>query len=271
MRCFPLVENHRNDMPYFNERHSLAVEYSGYEELSSGLVSRLVRVCAHYTVSRVNGDGFCVPSVKLEHQLGLHLMQENMRAILTSGEYGSAFTALEIFLRIAHREAGSKFPEILKEIKEAFRLSGSVYSINQSLEIYLTLDKEQAESLEEMKEILFQNPTAYQLFFDSVGKFVTRQIEPKVLVNNLWISYENFIKELTGENDFDPAIKKLQREGRILSVQRNVVEKLYGYRSSAGSVAHDGSEGEPGEVDALWFLETLMAQIKVAKRKASES
>jgi hypothetical protein len=45
------------------------------------------------------------------------------------------------------------------------------------------------------------------------------------------------------------------------------MEKLYGYRSDARGVGHAGNSPAPGEIDALWFLETMLVQIAHIDRK----
>jgi len=48
------------------------------------------------------------------------------------------------------------------------------------------------------------------------------------------------------------------------------LDKIYAYRSDTDGVVHSGNGEKPDEIDALWFLETVVAQLLFIDRKLKQ-
>ncbi len=80
-------------MSYFRERNKTRNEYSGYQEISDGLRSRLYAICERYTAERhigVGQRGLWIPAETLNHEIRLHLDKDNMRDALNERVEGSS-------------------------------------------------------------------------------------------------------------------------------------------------------------------------------------
>lgn len=255
-------------MKYFRERHNLRAEYSGFQEASEALRDRLSTVVSRYVGSYrgVYLGGITISLEELEHELNLYLNRGDIRSIIAEGSYDYIFEAIEIFLAICFKRSRS-CSEIISDIKKAFDLSGSVYYINNSGEVCLRTEEKLAKDLEKTKEILSETPSAYRIFFDAVGNLFGRKRKPADIIKDIFVAFEDYLKHLTNSKDYGKALSELQNKEVIVSVQKNILEKVYGYRSDAYAVGHAGKTKEPEEIDALWFLETVIAQLNLIDRR----
>lgn len=258
-------------MKYFRERHSLKTDYSGYEEVSDSLRNRLNTVCQRYiayTIIATGQRGYWIPGKELEHELAVNLEQNKIEEIIMNGNYDSVFEAVEIYLDVARESASREFrDQILPDVQRAFELSGSVYYVDENGKVNLKIDEKLSKDLKEVEKALSETKTSYELFFETVGKLMSRKDEPENIVKDIFIAFENYLKEKTGKSDFGNSIYYLERQGIINRIQRVLLEKIYAYRSDAFGVTHAGASKTPDEIDALWFLETVVAQLKFLDRK----
>ncbi len=258
-------------MKYFRERHNLRIDYSGYQEVSDSLRNRLNTVCQMYIAHGMIGVGQkrdWIPEDVLKYELTVNLEQGEIGTVLLNGSYDHVFEAIEIYLDLAKQYANSRFySEILPDIQRAFNLSGSVYFVNEEGRVNLRVDQSLAEDLEKTKKILSSSKKTYDLFFDTVGGLVTRRDKSENVVKDIFIAFENYLKEKTGETDFGKSILLLVRRRIINKTQKRLLDQLYVYRSDAFAVTHAGESKKPEEIDTLWFLETVVAQLKFLDKK----
>lgn len=55
--------------------------------------------------------------------------------------------------------------------------------------------------------------------------------------------------------------------GTINNIQHAIIDKLHGYRSDAYGVGHAIISPSPTELEALWFLATLLVQLNYIGRQ----
>ena len=160
--------------------------------------------------------------------------------------------------------------DILPDIQRAFELSGSVYYIDEDSRTNLKIDENLAKNLKEIEEILSKTKTSYELFFETVGKLVSRKDEPKNIVKDIFIAFENYLKEKTSKSNFGESISYLEKQGIMNKIQKGLLDKVYAYRSDAFAVTHAGASKKPDEIDGLWFLESVVVQLKFIDRKLKQ-
>lgn len=259
------------NMKYFRERHNLKTDYSGYEEVSDSLRKRLNTICKRYIAYGIIATGqstYWISGEELEHELAVNLEQNKIKEIILNGSYDSVFEAIEIYLAVARESAFRRFhDQILPDVQRAFELSGSVYYVDKNGHVNLKIDEELSKDLKKVEKALSETKTSYELFFETVGKLKSRKDEPENIVKDIFISFENYLKEKTGKSDFGESISYLERQGIINKIQKGLLDKIYAYRSDAFGVTHAGASKTPDEIDALWFLETVVAQLIFLDRK----
>jgi len=246
-------------MEFFKERNKIRAEYSGYGEVSESLGNRLIAIFDHHGAWAGHD---------LDHELTLHLGEEDASKIVAFGSYDDVFEAIEILLYLTHKQSPSYFGnKLFPDVARAFALSGSVYFVNDGGEICLRTDEETVKNLEEVKEVLSEDQKAYQTFFDAVGNLFGRKAKPEDIIKNIFVAFEDYLKDKTGGKEFGKAVDILHKSGFTSSQQKSLLEKIYAYRSDAYAVGHAGNTNKPEELDALWFLETVIAQLKFIDRK----
>lgn len=257
-------------MSYFRRRNNLVTEYSGYQEVTLNLKNRLYQIINRY-ISRssiyVGGHSWVMGS-SFDHELYIEMCKNNLSDIISIGSYEEIFTTIEIFLALAKDQAWERYRStILPDIARAFNLSGSVYFIDENGQINLKIDEELAKKLEETKEILVDNESAYSKFFNSAGNLMGRKDSPENMIKDLFVAFEDYLKGKTGKKDFRQALGYLQTENLITATQKALIEKLYAYRSDTYGPTHAGTGKKPDEIDALWYLETATSQLKLLDRR----
>ncbi len=263
-------------MAYFRERNNLRKEYSGFGEVSQPLRSRLAAICERY-ISRghigIGNEGWWVTGSVLDHAIKLNLNKPNILTILTTGTYDEVFDAIEIFLEIAFQEVeySQRKTEILSDVIQAFEISGSVYFVNAALQqIELRITEELAKDIDKAGEVLASVENAKEEFLSSIGGLMSRQESPENIVKGIFISFEDYLRVKTEAKEFGGAVAKLQAENIISPTQKALLEKIYAYRSDTYGVGHAGNNKKPDEIDTLWFLETVIAQILLIDRKVNQ-
>lgn len=257
-------------MSYFRDRNKTRNEYSGYQEISDGLQSRLSAICECYTAKGhigVGQRGLWIPARTLNHEIKLNLNKDNMTAALT-GEYDEAFEAVEIFLSVAKTSTSSKFPKILVDVIRAFDFAGSVYQVNHvTSQVELRVEDKLAADIEAASDALSETRHARDEFLDAVGGLMSRKKSPEEIVNDIFVAFEDYLKTSMHAKEYGEAVTKLVKENIISPTQRSLLEKVYAYRSDTYGVVHAGKGNKPKEIDALWYLETVTAQILFLDRK----
>ncbi|MFC1613514.1 AbiJ-NTD4 domain-containing protein [Patescibacteria group bacterium] len=260
-------------MTYFSRRNEHIVEFSGYEEVSRALRKRLLAILHKYvgqnSVASFGDDSLW--NVEIDdflHEVGKEFPDENPFTLVKRGQFYHVFTIVEIFLDMVEDKNiyYTRKREAPLEILQAFNLSGSVYTINNR-KIELVVNEDLAKKIENTKAVLLANPSAYEKFFDTISNFVGRKAKPEDVVKDVFVAFEDYLKQRTDTKDYGRAITKLSKENVISSTQKALMEKIYAYRSDTYGVGHAGNSEKPKEVDALWFIETVIPQLLFIDRK----
>ena len=261
-------------MKYFRERHNLNIDYSGHEEVSVSLRKRLGAICPQYISHNIMSSqgGYWVPYHELKNELSINITEGIIENIINSYSYDYVFEAIEIYLHLAKEYAYVQFDKkILPDVQRAFDLSGSVYYVDKDCLIKLRIDNNLAKNLKEIEEVFSENEKSFKTFFDAIGNLMARKAKAKDIAKDMFVAFENYLKEKAGEKDFGKAIENFQKQGLITNTQRVLLDKIYGYRSDAFAVGHAGNSREPDELDALWFLETIIAQLKLIDKRLKQN
>ena len=153
---------------------------------------------------------------------------------------------------------------------QAFQLSGSVYTI-KSNKIILKVDKDVVMKIDSVKEILESYPEFSHRFFQAVDNLVGRKAKPEDIVKDIYVVAEGYLKAKTKKSRFGEAIKDLSKKKIINKEQRKVLESLQEFRSDSNGAGHAGNSETPTEETALWFLDTLVAQIRMIDKKIKKN
>ncbi|MFA5070161.1 MAG: hypothetical protein WC528_02665 [Patescibacteria group bacterium] len=257
-------------MIYFRERNKLKKDYSGFQEVSNSLRNKLKTICEKYIIKGIGlgNENYYLDYDTIAYELKIHLDKGDILDIIDTETYENIFEAIEIFLKTAEGHViQSVYEEILLNIARAFKLSGSVYKVNYDGEIELKIDESLAKSLKETEEILGGNKNAYETFFDATADLLKRKGKPEDIVKNIFVAFEDYLKNETHTNGFDKAISWLESKNIINGRQKSILEKIKSYRSDAYKVTHAGESSKPSEIDTLWYLDTVVAQLKFIDRK----
>lgn len=260
-------------MAYFSRRNQHVTEFSGYEEVTPALRKRLTAILKKYVRRRVvsysSDFPFDISPAEFSHEVTKEFPGKSPFELIEHGEFHEVFTVVEIFLDMVEGLEYRRKREAPIETLQAFKLSGAVYTINGK-NVELVVDEELAKKIEATKEVLSANPSAYEKFFEAIGDYVGRRAKPEDIVKDVFIAFEDYLKEQTGAKDYGKAVSKLEKGNTISSTQRALMEKLYAYRSDTYGVGHAGNSEKPKELDVLWFIETVIAQLSFIDKKLKQ-
>lgn len=260
-------------MSYFSRRNQHVVEFSGYEEVSVALRKRISAILRKYVgqngVSYSNDDPWYIETRNFYHEVRKEFPDGDPFTLLEQGAFHQVFTVVELFLDMAREIYFTREREVPLEIVQAFMLSGSVYTINNR-RVELVIDENLAKKIEETKTVLATSQSSYEKFFDAIGSLVGRRAKAEDIVKDIFIAFEDYLKEKTNAKDYGGAISILEKNKTISPTQKALLDKIYAYRSDAYGVGHAGNGDKPGEVDALWFVETVTPQLLLIDRKLKQ-
>ena len=247
-------------MDFFHRRNRPSTEYSGHEEISDHLKARIKQIFDQFV-----GDDYNVPyrlvDRDVDYKVGQEFPGSTAASLLNKGGYSEIFSLVEIMLALAPDSLTiDKRNELLSDLVRAFRLSGSVYEL-KGHRIELKVPDDLAKRIARVEPILSPYGSAYKAFFTAIGDLLGRRSKPEDIVKDLFVGTEGYLKAMTGENDFGGAVKALAQKKVLNATQGAVMGRLYGYRSDSEGTAHAGNSPAPTETEALWFLETMLAQI----------
>ena len=252
-------------MDYFHRRNRPETEFSGHEEASEYLRFRIALIWKEFVLD-ISGSGHWIPLDDFNYALSHQFPGRKPVDILERRDFAEVFTLVEVLLECSNRLSRNRATRLLRDIREAFRLSGSVYEIKNS-RVELAVTEQLAEKLAEVEAILTPHERVYKTFYTAVGDLLGRRRKADDIVKDLFVATEGYLKVVTGQNDFGAATKYLAKAGALKPAQKAIMDKLYAYRSDAEGAAHSGNSPRPTEVDALWFLETILAQIGLVDRR----
>lgn len=253
-------------MAYFSRRNEYLVEYSGHEEVSKALRDRLLEIFKKYieqNVSLGSDDPWSVEPTDFIHKTQQEFPNKNPFILTTEGKFHEVFTIVEIFLDLTSDIYYTRKSEAVVEIVKAFHLSGSVYTIGTQKQIILQIEKDIAEKVDSVKSILAPYPEFSARFFQAVGNLVGRRSKPEDIVKDIFVASEGYLKAITCTSRFGDAVKDLFKKNLINKEQKKVLEALHEFRSDADGAGHAGNSMTPTEETALWFLDTLVAQLRM--------
>lgn len=254
-------------MIYFSRRNEYVTEYSGHEEVSNALRERLLLVLREYVRRNVIKPRNSLPShvaiEKFYFQSKKEFPDRDPFEIVQNGLFHEVFTVVEVFLNLTSFIYSNRRNHARTEVFQAFDLSGSVYTINDHNHIELKIDQDVAEKIESVTEILADYPEFHHRFFQAVGNLVGRKAKPEDVVKDVFVAAEGYLKKITNTSRFGEAAKELAKTGAINKEQKKVLEALQEFRSDADGAGHAGNSITPTEETALWFLDTLIAQIRM--------
>ena len=254
-------------MAYFSRRNEYTTEYSGHEEVSQALRDRLLLVISKYVDNNSMSYGdhapYSVEPDDLIHETQKEFPNKNPFEIIKDGPFHEVFTVVEIFLDLTNEIYYTRKNESQIEISKAFQLSGSVYRSTQSNRIELKIDSDIAEKIDSVKEVLASYPEFLHRFFQAVGNLVGKKAKPEDVVKDIFVASEGYLKDITKTSRFGDAIKELFKKNLINKEQKKVLEALHEFRSDADGAGHAGNSITPTEETALWFLDTLVAQLRM--------
>lgn len=257
-------------MAYFSRRNEYVVEYSGHEEASKGLRDRLFSVLNKYIernqISYSDNDPWSVEPDDIIHKTQQEFPEKDPFSIIKNGEFHEVFTVVEIFLNLISDIHYTRKNEAIVEIAKSFYLSGSVYAIDESKQIILKIEKDVVEKIDSIKSILAPYPEFSDRFYQAVGNLVGRRAKPEDVVKDIFVASEGYLKAVTNTSRFGDAIKELFKKNLINKEQKKVLEALHEFRSDADGAGHAGNSVTPTEETTLWFLDTMVAQIRMINK-----
>lgn len=253
-------------MSYFSRRNECVVEYSGHEDVATALRSRLLLIfekyIGHNPVNYGSDDPFNIEKNDFIHKVAMEFPDRNWVSIIDAGAFHEVFTLVEILLEMADGIYWNRRRQVPEEITAAFKLSGSVYELSGK-QIELSIDQDVAEKIESIQAILIPYSEFHERFFNAVGNLFRRKAKPEDVVKDIFVASEGYLKQITGENTFTNAINKLFKDGMIGKEQKKVLIALHEYRSDTDGSGHAGNSPTPNEENALWYLDTMIAQIRM--------
>ncbi|MFA6227086.1 MAG: hypothetical protein WC631_01210 [Candidatus Paceibacterota bacterium] len=256
-------------MAYFSRRNEYVVEYSGHEDVSKSLRDRLLVIVEKFVggnVSLGNDNQWSIEPDDFTYKTHQEFPNKNPLDIIQTGKFHEVFTVVEIFLDLSKELYYTRRPQVIVETYKAFNLSGSVYEINKEGRVVLIVDKDSAEKIDSTKSILAPYPEFCDRFFQAVGNLMGRKSKPEDIVKDIFVAAEGYMKANSGASRFGDAIKEFEKQDKIHKEQKKVLEALNQFASDASGARHAGNSATPTERDALWFLDTLVAQLRMIDR-----
>lgn len=253
-------------MDSFSRRSGLRSEFSGPDEVSSALRDRLLEVAERY-ISRgprgIGSEGWYVDGDNLDHRIAVEFGRRGARFedVLLQGDYHDVLTAVEFYMAEA-REAYRRVDEITAGFKAAFALSGSVYYLDRDGRVAMRMEPDATARVAEASKVLTPFAKAKAVFDAAVAGLLSRREEPKNVVRDVALAFEEYLKSISGEGDFGAATNALRRRGVLTATQAGIMDKLNGFKSETFGPSHPGPARTPTEGDAVWFVETVSAQLK---------
>lgn len=256
-------------MTYFSRRNEYVVEYSGHEEASKTLRTRILTVFRKFVDQNVaigSGEDWSVEPSDFLYKTQQEFPGRDPFSIVEKGEFHEVFTVVEIFLDLISNIYYTRKSEAVVEIVKAFHLSGSVYSINEMKHVALNINSDTAEKIDSLKAVLVPYSEFHDRFFQAVGNLMDRRAKPEDVVKDIFVAVEGYLKAITGGSRFGDSIKELCKKNLINKEQVKVLDALNTFASDSSGTRHAGNGAVPTEETALWFLDTIVAQIRMVDK-----
>lgn len=253
-------------MTFFRERNNIKIEYSGHQAISDELRKKLIAVVRSRSSSNIGlgNERFFLSRRKLDHEVEIRFGEKALE-VLAQGTYDQVFEVVEIFLLLTEEYLNHDvYEKQLLDVHTALYTSGSVYSLNQNGKIVLQLSEETSKNASIVEEIMTKRTEQGVGFFKkALRDLLSRERDANDIVKDFSVALEDYLKKLMNQDSYEKAITLLKTQEIITPTQKALVDKLYAYRGDSHGVAHASDSRVPEEVDAVWFLETLIAQVKL--------
>ncbi len=262
-------------MKPFSRRNKLKKEYSGFEEATLKLRNRLLQL--HGKPYSGNEYSFGINNTNWIHEkafdkdIQMHFGRKISIESFRDEEkttYDEVFDFIELYYSRAVEDLDyTKRDQLHDNICSAFKNSGSVYGFNVDGQAILNLDKKKAKKITTVKAILEPAENARNKFINLIDGLFNRSMDPADAIGDLYIVFEDFIKEVTNQKSFKDAIGKLRNSLSLHPIQVKLINNLKDYRGDVWGPAHAGNSQKPGEEEALWYLDMILSQIEYMERK----
>ncbi|MCL4385549.1 MAG: hypothetical protein M1479_08280 [Actinobacteria bacterium] len=260
-------------MEPFSIRNKIKKEYSGYGKASKELRNRLLQLYGYpYSGDEYNfgtNNTNWIHAKKFSKDLQMHFGKkisiEDFRDE-TKTTYDNVFDFIELYYKRALQDLDYNKRNLLyRDIRSAFKNSGSVYEFSEGGLVILALEKETIENINVIKNILEPYYDAKDKFVNLCNGLIDRSIDPSDAIGDMFIVFEDYLKKITRQNSFENAIRELRKF--LHKIQIKLIDNLKAYRGDVWGPAHAGNSPKPSEEEALWYLEMLLSQIKYINRK----
>ena len=262
-------------MEPFSKRNKIKKEYSGYGEASIGLRNRLLQL--HGKPYSGNEYQFGIRNTNWIHEkafdkdLQMHFDRkisiESFRD-KTKTTYNDVFDFIELYYNRALQDLDSvKRTMLYNDICSAFKNSGSVYGFNPDGQVILILGKKLSKKITAVQALLETTVNARDKFRNLINGIINRTIDSADAIGDLYIVFEDFIKNITHQKSFDKAFKHLSKNLLLHPIQIKLIENLKAYRGDVWGSAHAGNSPKPTEKEALWYLDLILTQFEYIERK----
>lgn len=249
-------------MSYFHKRNEYVVEYSGHEEATQNLRTRLASIVDEYI--NKHSDYRTAFWKQIYMEFPENVRYSDCRSLFSGADFYKVFATIEVFLdsQGVLLSRGANEPEVVKKIKHALDLSGCVYRLNKN-RFELKIEKDLVDKVDSVKNILKPYPEFNERFYQAVGNLIGRRAKPEDVVKDIFVAVEGYLKAITNTSRFGDAVKDLSKKNLINKEQKKVLEALHEFRSDADGAGHAGNSVTPTEETALWFLDTIVAQVRM--------
>ncbi len=194
------------------------------------MVIRTVVFEAHFGAGNTNWIREGAFDKDLQMHFGRKIAIEDFRNSAKT-TYSDIFDFIEIYYARALGDLDlTKRMMLLKNVCTAFINSGSVYEFNKNGHVVLKIDDVMAGNISKTKLILEPLENAKKIYVDCVSGLTNRTKEPRDIVGDMNIVFEDFVKQNTNESSFDKAIKKLGVKTNLHPTQVSIIDKLIAYR-----------------------------------------
>jgi len=234
----------------FSRRELAKHEISGLKEISPKLRFRINTLIFKQFQGFDNGawDAF-------QHAVNMDFGRSTyISTTIKHVPYNEVLDLVEVFLEFF---GGSDEVQLYEGFCEAFEKSGSVYFLDEHRQFKARLSPDELTQIDNASVAL---GTEGEFFLKAISDLLARKKLPRETVNDINIAFEAYLKRITNTLSAEKAITQLDRLG-VKPSQKSIIGMLRGYRSNSDKVAHSALGSEPDLHDAIWYAETVAAQV----------
>jgi hypothetical protein len=214
----------------------------------------------HFGIGNDNWIHEIALSKDLQMHFGKKIQIEDFRdESLTT--YDQVFDFIEVYYERSKKDLDyNKRMRLFTDIFNAFENSGSVYEFNSDGQVILKIDNETAKTITKIDSLLDPIEDAQKKFRELIDGLITRSKDPADAVGDMYMVFEDYCKLITKESNPDNAVKIIEK--KLHPTQSKLIENLKAYRGDVWGSAHAGKGKKPTEVEAIWYIKTLLSYIE---------